>query len=93
VSIRDRTPEAIADLILERLGLGKPGSPESQPDPAAPGAAAPTPLESAALMTWREKLAYFQEQEVIAVDPDSKFRLRKLIAEARDKIREHGGEP
>jgi SEFIR domain-containing protein len=49
------------------------------------------PVGGSALKVWQEKLAYLLEQEAIAVDPDQKFRLRKLIEEARQKIHELGG--
>lgn len=63
--------------------------------PPAAGAAPATPdaPSSAALQLWREKLAYLLSEEAVAVDPDQKFRLRRLIDEARTKVREHGGEP
>lgn len=66
--------------------------------PAPSGPSFPTPAPTAAVgpgsaaKVWQEKLAYLQEQEAIAVDPDQKFRLRKLIEEARQKIRELGGQ-
>src|SRR6185369_5319478 len=43
-----------------------------------------------ALRTWQEKLAHYLAQEAIAADPEQKFRLAKLIAEARQKILELG---
>jgi hypothetical protein len=44
------------------------------------------------LALWREKLGFLQAEEATVVDPDQKFRLSKLIEEAKAKIREHGGE-
>ena len=35
---------------------------------------------------WREKLAEFQRALAIAADPAQKFRLNKLIEEAKAKI-------
>jgi len=66
------------------------------PAPSAAASPAPAPVAAgvsgSALKMWQEKLAYLLEQEAIAVDPDQKFRLRKLIEEARQKIRELGGQ-
>ena len=41
-----------------------------------------------ALATWRERLAFFQNQEAIASDPAQKFNLQKQIEEARQRIGE-----
>ena len=41
-----------------------------------------------ALETWRKKLADFQLEEATAVDPEQKFQLKELIAEAQAKIAE-----
>ena len=49
------------------------------------------PVSGSAVKVWQEKLGFLQEQEAITVDPDQKFRLLKLIEEARQKIRELGG--
>ncbi len=43
---------------------------------------------SNALETWREKLAYFQQQEAITSDPDQKFALAQKVQEAKAKIAE-----
>ncbi len=43
---------------------------------------------SNALATWREKLGDFQREEALAVAPDQKFQLKKLIEEAKVKIAE-----
>ena len=48
------------------------------------------PVGGSAVKVWQEKLGYLLEQEAIAVDPDQKFRLRKLIEEARRRSRELG---
>jgi hypothetical protein len=48
-------------------------------------------LSFGALVIWQEKLSHFLVEEATVVDPDQKFRLRKLIEEARAKIREYGG--
>ena len=41
-----------------------------------------------ALETWREKLAHYQSEEALAVDPEQKFQLKKRILEAKAKIAE-----
>ncbi len=41
--------------------------------------------------TKKEKLDFLLVEEATVVDADQKFRLKKLIAEAKEKIREHGG--
>lgn len=67
------------------------------PPPAFPGAASAltrgpgTAPPGRALSLWREKLAFLEEQEPLAVDPAQKFSLRKQVDEAREKIRELGG--
>jgi tetratricopeptide (TPR) repeat protein len=43
------------------------------------------------LQVWKERLAFFQEQEAIVSDPIQQFALRKRIEEAQDKIRELSG--
>lgn len=48
---------------------------------------------SGAIALWQEKLTYLQEQEAIASDPNTKYSIRKSIEEARQKIKELGGEP
>ena len=62
-----------------------------QREPPAPSPAGQKPPASGALALWQEKLSLLLEEEANVVDPDQKFRLRKLIEEARAKIREHGG--
>lgn len=52
------------------------------------GERSPEAAEHGALGVWRQKLNYLQTQEPITVDPDAKFRLRALIDEAEQKIRE-----
>lgn len=42
---------------------------------------------AAASELWQERLAFMQKEEAIAVDPDMKFRLIRLIAEADQEIR------
>jgi hypothetical protein len=71
-----------AAKVRSRVGSGK-----RKPKVAT----AEVSLTSRPLTLWREKLEFLLSQEAIAVDPDQKFRLRKLIDEARAKIREHGG--
>ena len=47
--------------------------------------------ESSALRTWKQRLAFLQEQEAITSDPAQKFTLSNQIEEAQAKIRELGG--
>ena len=63
------------------------------PSPTPPRSPTPGTPPPPALALWREKLEFLQAEEATIIDPDQKFRLRKLIEEARAKIREHGGEP
>ena len=54
-----------------------------------PGPTASTPpTDSDAIAIWKEKLAFFREQEAVTADPAQKFALKKQIAEAEAKIRE-----
>ena len=84
--VGDRQPEEIAHKILERLGSPVPTVLPSKQD--SPKAKAP----SAALKLWQEKLDFLLEQEPITVDANARFSLQVSIDEAREKIREHGGE-
>jgi hypothetical protein len=43
----------------------------------------PSPPPSGALVIWQEKLSLLLEEEAKVVDADQKFRLRKLIEEAK----------
>lgn len=43
------------------------------------------------LRTWKERLAWLQQQEAIASGPAQRFELMQLIKEAKAKIRELGG--
>ncbi len=70
----------------------------ASPAPAYPGGPAPTTPtlggaspQSRALALWKEKLAFLEEEEALAVDPNQKFALKKQIEEAREKVREHRG--
>ncbi|MEG3439529.1 GUN4 domain-containing protein [Pannus brasiliensis CCIBt3594] len=45
-------------------------------------------MNSHSLETWREKLAYLQQQEAIASNPSTKFELQKQIEECKRKIAE-----
>ncbi len=61
--------------------------------PAFPGAP-PQPTRGSskrALALWEDKLSFLEEQEVLAVDPNQKFSLKKQIEEARAKLRQYGG--
>ena len=58
------------------------------PKVAASGLGSVTP---AALALWEQKLAFLLAEEPKTVDPEQKFRLRLLISEAREKLRELGG--
>ncbi len=89
VWIGGRSPQEIADLILQRsqVNAGQPSvSPSSSPV-VPPPPASPSP----ALLVWRKKLAFLQTEEAKAVDPAQKFKIQQDIAEAKAKIREFGG--
>jgi hypothetical protein len=47
--------------------------------------------EAEVLKLWKEKLSYFYQQEAIASDPSTKFKLRKQIEEYQKRIREIEG--
>ncbi len=46
------------------------------------------PMSSSVKQVYREKLDYLLEEEAKASDPEQKFRLKKLIAEVKDKLGE-----
>lgn len=93
--------QALYDALLNQSGVepGAVGALKRKPRPtgeplsfdasASPPAAASNP--SPALAIWREKLDFLLVQEAVMADPDMKFRLRHLIAEAQEKIRSLGG--
>lgn len=93
--------QALYDALLDQSGVepGAVGALKRKPRPtggpssfdasASPPAATPNP--SPALALWREKLDFLLVEEAVTADPDMKFRLRHLIAEAREKIRSSGG--
>lgn len=100
IRLRGRTPSQIADVILQVLDQRRSGIP-SAASPAAPTTAAPGPKPTpaapsptpGALVLWQEKLDYLQQQEPITTGAEHKFALKKQIEEAKQKIREHGGNP
>jgi len=90
----ESTPELVAHVGVD------PGRIVLVPSPAAQSevAAGPSPIAVAlvsgnnkALDLWRQKLAYFEEQEAIASDPAQKFALRHQIEEIHAKIQKLGG--
>lgn len=94
IDIGERPASEIADLILDRSrGSNAAGIAPSPPPPVAPQPLAPSPAGSSALKVWQERLAYLLEQEAIVSDPAQRFSVRKLIEEAKDRIRELGGQP
>lgn len=90
--VGEREPEEVADLILQRLDFERGKAGEKPSGDGIPPLTSRAP-SSAALKVWQEKLAFLLSEEAVTVDPDQKFRLRKLINEAKAKVREHGGEP
>lgn len=85
--IGGRSPQEIADLILQRLQINA-----GQPSPSSPSSLPKLPVPPPrALETLREKLNQFEDDLAITADPARKFELKKLIEEARAKIRELGG--
>jgi hypothetical protein len=57
---------------------------------ARPGAGAASESQSP-LAIWREKLDFLLIEEATSSDPAARFRLKHLIAEARERIRSLGG--
>ncbi len=94
----------IHQVIRELVGLKRqpilPTSPPTVSQDAAPPhrpessniSTNRTASSSNALALWRERLAFLEEAEAVAVDPAQKFKLKHDIAEAKAKIREHGGD-
>lgn len=87
VWIGGRSAQEIADLILQRLQINA-GQPFASPPSSLPKSPASSPR---ALETWRERLNQFEDDLAITADPARKFELKKLIEEAKAKIREFGG--
>ena len=97
----EQARHALLDGLSERA---KPTHPPSFPGQlgaagvahkATPTIAHPTEfpgVSSRATSLWREKLAFFLEQEPLISDTTQKFALRKQVEEIRAKIRELGGE-
>lgn len=102
VDLRDGLDAAGLDRLQWGITGRRPGTPAPVPSaashaggsasrgarPRSPALVAP---EDGPLGWWREKLAYLQKHEVIAVDPAQKFTLKKQIEEAKQKIRELEG--
>jgi hypothetical protein len=95
-------PDAAKKAVLTAVSdqRPKPAQPPVFPGTTAAATASPAPVypaapppktESGALALWREKLAFLEGQEPLAVDANQKFALKKQIEEAREKVREHGG--
>lgn len=84
VWIDSRSPQEIADLILQRIGIGAGHTHTSSPS------STPPPSPSPALKIWQEKLDHFEQELAITADPARKFELKKLIDETKAKIRELG---
>ncbi len=102
VRLRDRTPQQIADVILQALELRLSDGGEASDQLASPIARhpsrvatpQPTPTQKSptgALAIWIEKRDYLQQQEAITSDAAQKFALMKQIEEAKAKIRELEG--
>jgi len=96
----DRIPEETTPELLVRTGVDPAGivlvqPHQDRPDVVTgitPGGGAPAGGSSSkALDLWRQKLAYFEEQEAIVSDPAQKFALRKQIEEVAAKIKQFGG--
>lgn len=95
--------QALCDALLDQSGVepGKLGEVKRKPratgEPLSfPGSSSalgspPVPASNTALSIWQEKLDFLLVQDAICVDPDMKFRLKHLIAEAEGKIRSLGG--
>jgi hypothetical protein len=92
VSIGQRAPQEIAELILQRLRLnvGLPGAAPLSPT-AASDSASPDKASSPALKMWQKRLAFLQEEEAKTSDAGQKFSIQQGIEEAKAKIREFGG--
>jgi hypothetical protein len=109
IRLRGRTPQQIADVILQALAMRNPNAgpgtattaqpavgpttPHVQPVASVNAPTSATPPASGALAIWQEKLDYLQQQEAITADPNQKFNLSKLTEEAQRKIQELGGNP
>jgi len=92
--------QAFYDDLLSQLGVepGAVGSLKRKPRISAQPLtfmhevinAAPTKIQAgqSALSLWKEKLDFFLVEEAVCVDPAMRFRLKHLIAEAQERIRQ-----
>jgi hypothetical protein len=91
--------QALYDALLDQSGVApgdvgklKPkakitGQPMSFAEESLRSSSAKSTGSQGALNIWQEKLSFLLIQDAICVDPDMKFRVKHLIAEAQDKIR------
>lgn len=79
---------------IKKASAAPAGTAGSSPKPpsGAASSSAPSAVGGPALKVWQEKLDYLLEQEAVVSDPNQRFQLRKNIEEARQKIRELGGQ-
>ena len=98
----NRSPEDVAELILERWQFESNAAPLPGTVPAPEPAASRAPLDDAltaltslspAVEIWRQKLKFLQAQEAITTDPGQRFQVRMQIEECQQKIRTLGGQP
>ncbi len=94
VSIGKRTAQEIAEIILQRLQIDseKPDVPMGQQAIPTKFESKPSPPSSSALGKWQEKLAFLQTEEAKIADAEQRFAIQQRIEEAKEKIRELGGE-
>ena len=81
-------PGPVGELKRKPRATGQPATFSESSADSPPGVDAQS---SPALAIWREKLDFLLVEEAVCVDPDMRFRLKHLIAEAKDKLRLSGG--
>ena len=99
----DNIPEESTPALVARVGVDPASIVLVRPDPERHDAGSRTETggsgsgfataggSSKALDLWRQKLAYFEEQEAALSDPAQKFAIRKQIEEALSRIKQLGG--
>lgn len=84
--------QELIDACIKSNPTNEPLKEFSQQFNTPPQTSSSSGASSPAITLWKEKLEFLQAQEVTAVSADQKFAIKKQIEEAKQKIRDLGGE-